>query len=289
MPVEAPASGSMSEGDNPCPSTDDSFVDPQSKAIDEKLAYRFLSENDKSILRGRLTNDYKYIIREYSKLNRGIRKSLRDRSITPKQLAEVLLELDAFPLHRRDKRKPLLAECLDDIENAKDIADVFKILRPYRSFFDCHVIECIVDSELCTDEDKQNLSKYLEKLDEYCQRSIHECPHFATPDDDPMLKRLVVKVDDDISKSFTIKAFDAFRVELATKFNLKPHTLHLCSVEEGCLQLTFQIPTFVKNEIFPLSEEQKHQLERLHVQKIDCDGVQFIASVPVFRMVSLSS
>ena len=68
---------------------------------------------------------------------------------------------------------------------------------------------------------------------------------------------------------------------------MKGHTLHILSVEEGCLQITFQIPAFVKNAIFPLSHEQKKQLERLHIQKIDCDGVQFNAPVLVSQMVRL--
>ena len=95
-----------------------------------------------------------------------------------------------------------------------------------------------------------------------------------------------MKTDHDVSESFTVKALDAFRDKLATGLNLKGHTLHILSVKDGCLQLTFQIPTFVRNAIFPLSPETKRQLERLHVQKIDCDGIQFIAPVPVSQMVS---
>ena len=120
------------------------------------------------------------------------------------------MELNAFSLYECYKSRPLLAECLEGIRNAKDIADVFVILFPYGSFFDCYVIKHIVNSQLCTDMDKQNLREYLEKLNEYCQRSIYECPHFATPNDDSTLKHLVMKMDHDISKSFTIKALDAF-------------------------------------------------------------------------------
>ena len=289
--VVSPTQQSKSLGDSEQPpndsylqhqsSSDDSDFEPKSN-ITEKLSYPFLdtrdmSESEKSSLCGRLTNDYRRINSSYSRLNRSIRKSLRDRNITTQQLAEVMLELNTFSLHKHDKNKPLLAERLDEIDKAGDIDCVFKILRPYSSFFDCYVIKHIVHSQLCTDEDREKLKKYSKKLDEYCQRSVFECPHFATPDQDPKFQNLVMKMDDDIKKSFTIKALDAFRDNLATTLHLEGHTLHLCCVEEGCLQLTFQISSFVKDEIFPLSYEQKRELEKLHIQWLECEGNQFIA------------
>lgn len=298
-----PTPRSMSEGDTPCPlngnsfqaqqlssdHSDDSDLEPKSDTVMEKLAYQCLdteamSENEKSILRGRLTNDYRRINSDYSRLNHSIRKSLRDRQITPQQLSEVLMELNAFSLRKHDSSKPLLAECLDEIEKGEGVDNIFKILCPYGSFFDCYVIKHIVHSQLCTDDDRENLRQYLEKLSDYCKRSIYECPHFATPDQDPKFRKLVMKMDDDISKSFTIKALDALRDELATTLNLEAHTLHLCSVEEGCLQLTFQVPTFVKDELFPLSHEQKLTLEKLYIQKIECDGIQIYARGPFARI-----
>ena len=265
-------------------SSDDSDFEPKSN-ITEKLSYPFLdmrgmSESEKSSLCGKLTNDYQRINSSYLKLNQNIRKSLKDRHITTRQLAEVLLELNTFSLRKHDENKPLFAEHLD---KAEDIYSVFKILRPYGSFFDCHVIKHIVHSHLCTDEDREKLKKYSKKLDEYCQRSVFECPHFATPDQDPKFRKLVMKMDDDIKSSFTIKALDAFRYRLATRLHLEGHTLRLCSVEEGCLQLVFQIPNFVKDEIFPLSHEEERELEKLHIQRLECDGSQFIAQVHVSR------
>lgn len=267
---------------------DPDFEHTSTSTSNVELSYRCLdtrgmSESERSSLRGRLTNDYKKINSEYSMLNRSIRKSLRDRKVTPQQLGETLMEINAFALCARDKSKPLLADRFEEIDNAKCIDQVFKILRPYGSFFDCYVIKHIVESELCTEEDRENLRRYMQKLQEYCQRHIYECPHFASSTDDQKFRTLVMKMDEDIAKSFTIKALDAFRDELAITLNLKPHTLHLCSVEKGCLQLTFQVPAFVKEEIFPLSNEQKVKLQQLHIQRIDCEGNYFIANIPVLE------
>ena len=248
-----------------------------------------MSDSEKSSLCGKLTNDYNSINKENSNLNRSIRKSLEDRQIVPRQMSEVLMELGTFSLRMNDKSKPLLAERMDEIENAEDVYHVFKILRPYGSFFDCFVIEHIVNSQLCTHEDRKRLGKYKEKLNAYCQRSIYECPHFATPNQEPKFRNLVMKIDDVVTATFTIKALDAFRVRLASTLDLEAHTLRLCSVEKGCLQLTFQLPSFVAEAIFPLSPEHKKELEQLPILRIDCNGNQFLASanpmVSVYNIV----
>ena len=59
-----------------------------------------MSDNEIRSLCGRLTNEYRRINSSYSRLNRSIRKSLRDRHITPQQLAEVVMELNAFSVYK---------------------------------------------------------------------------------------------------------------------------------------------------------------------------------------------
>ena len=47
------------------------------------------------------------------------------------------------------------------------------------------------------------------------------------------------------------------------------------------MQLTFQIPWFVKWEIFPLSEEQKEMLVALHVIRVTCGYYCYLDRAPV--------
>ena len=241
--------------------------------IEHISSYKFLEldkmpELEWRTLMGRLTNDYKRITASYSKLNQCVIQSLENRSITPKQLSTVLMNLSAFRVQKDDKAMSLLADNLDNIRKADEVDDVFYILRPYGSFFDCHVIRHIVDSSLCTDEDRKELQKYEKELATYCQRSVFECPHIENKD--PMFHSFVMKVDDSVLKSSVMKAIDAFRVEVAEACGLEGHTLRLCTVEEGCLQLTFQIPPCVIDSVFPLTHEQKVALKGLGVLKLTC-------------------
>ena len=51
--------------------------------------------------------------------------------------------------------------------------------------------------------------------------------------------------------------------------------LRLCQVEKGCFQLTFQVPSFVQHEVFPLSREQERALKTEGVIKLTCGEYQF--------------
>lgn len=250
----------------------------------EKFSYPFLdtnkmSKDKKDALQGRLTNDYLAIKSEYSKLLNGIRNSLTERHITPKQLAGVLMGLNAFVLiEKYHSSEPLLEDCLDDIEKAEDMYAVFKSLLPYMSFFDCHIIRHIVTSDLCTEDDNQKMQIYSNKLDDYCKRYVYECPHISSLHAN--LTRLVMKVEDIVTSRFTMKALQALRDKVARTLNLEAHTLHICSVQDGCLQLTCQIPPFTKKKIFLLSHKQKEELQSLGIQQLTCDDVVHFISTP---------
>ena len=221
-----------------------------------------MSDDEKSILCGQFTAEYRDITNRFSRLNRKIRKSLKSRNITPQQLAEVLMEVSAFSLlNCKQKTVSLLEEQFEEIDEAENIRAVFKILCPYGSFFDCHVLKRIVHSELCLESDRNLLKEYLSKLTEYCQRSIFKCPRYSKQGDNQVFQSLVMKVDDSMLTVYNLKALDAFRNRLAAVLKLENHTLPIRSVESGCLLLVFQIPRFVEGHIFPLSCKQKRDLK----------------------------
>ena len=81
-------------------------------------------------------------------------------------------------------------------------------------------------------------------------------------------------------EQFTVKELKSFRYRLSKIFYVSPQSvLRLCQVEEGCLQLTFQVPSFVQQEIFPLSSEQESALAAEGVIKLTCGDYLFTAKV----------
>ena len=46
--------------------------------------------------------------------------------------------------------------------------------------------------------------------------------------------------------------------------------MRLCQVLPGCYELTFQVPSFVESDVFPLSPEQEVALKALGVIRLRC-------------------
>ena len=109
----------------------------------------------------------------------------------------------------------------------------------------------------------------MRELNEYCQRSVFECPQFSSSDPSHHTD-LVMKVDKIVTESFTLNALNTFRVSLAEVLCLQKHTLLLRTVEKGCVQLAFQVPHFVVDAIISITAEQRAQLRSLGVVKLTC-------------------
>ena len=194
------------------------------------------------------------------------------------KLVTHLLSLGAFDPVHKESQKPALQTFFQELRNAKSVEDVLYIIRNCISFFNYHVIEHIVN-ELGTDQDKANLQNYEREFDEYSKRRVYECPPVYGPKSDADHIDLVVKVDS-VYEEFTVKELKKFQYRLSRIFCVTPQSvLRLCKVEEGCLQLIFQIPSFVQQEIFPLSSEQGRALAAEGVIRLACGDYQFTIKV----------
>ena len=86
-----------------------------------------------------------------------------------------------------------------------------------------------------------------------------------------------------------MEELENFQYRLSKLFGVSPQSvLRLCRVEEGCLRLIFQMPSFVQQEIFPLSSEQEEALAAEGVIRLTCGDYQFAAKVCIL-MCSLIS
>ena len=162
------------------------------------------------------------------------------------------------------------------MEKAETTDEIFRILSEYCSFFNHDIIKYIVD-EVGTVDDKANLEDYKENFTEYCRRSVFECPFCICSEKSPHFSMLKMKVVSDImTKPYSMEAVQLFQAEVSSLLWITKYTLKLCSVEEGCLQLMFQIPRFLSSILFPLSYDQVNGLKDLGVTKMVCDGVSWL-------------
>ena len=173
---------------------------------------------------------------------------------------------------------PLLQTFFHELRNAESIEDVLWVIRDYFSFFNYHVVEHIVNV-LGTEQDRAELQNYKKEFDEYSKRRVYECstPYGSKSSADHA--DLVLKVDS-AYEDFTVKELKKFEYRLTKIFCVSPQSvLRLCEVEEGCLQLIFQVPSFVQQEIFPLLSEQEKALAAVGVIRLTCGEYKFSSEV----------
>ena len=226
----------------------------------------------------RLCVESEDIIRKFWRLHSRVYKSLCERNVPVDKLVTHLLLLDAFDPVSKDTQKPVLQTFFQELRNAESIEDVLWFIRDYFSFFNFHVIEHIVDG-LGADQDRVELQNYKKEFDEYSKRRIYECPPVYGSMSKADHAQLVLKLDS-VYEKFTVKELKKFEYRLSRIFCVSPQSvLRLCRVEEGCLQLIFQVPSFVQQEIFPLSGEQERALVAEGVIRLTCGDYHFVAMV----------
>ena len=236
-----------------------------------------LSPEQQEGLRIRLCVESEDIVHKFGHLHSRVYESLCERNVPVDKLVTHLLSLGAFDPVHKESQKPALQTFFQELQNAGSIEKVLYIIRDYISFFNYHVIEHIVN-ELGTDQDRTELQKYEKEFDQYSKRRVYECPTVCGSKSDAGHVDLVMKVDS-VYEDFTLKELKKFQYRLSTILHISPSVLRLCRVEEGCLQLIFQVPSFVQQEIFPLSSEQERALAAEGVIRLTCGDYQFVAKV----------
>ena len=211
-------------------------------------------------------------------------KSFKRRRVPLDELVSHVMTLGAFDPVFKESQMPVFRFCFNELKAADTIPKVFVILNDYFSFFNYHIIEHII-KELGTKKDKAKLQRYIEDFNQYAKRRIFEClPEFG-PVTDADHADVFVKLDSQYD-NYTVIQIEGFRRKLSKILHLSSQgILRLCRVDKGCFQLMFQMPSFLKHEIFPLSKIQENALAALGVIKLTCEEYQFqvILSACVFN------
>ena len=233
-----------------------------------------LTEVQKGILIGRLLDESQEMLFAFQYLLSTARRSLIQQHIPPEDLVAELLSLDALdPVLNKanvsDTHTPVFRECQKELQNAKSINDVFFAIHDYFSFFNYKIIEHII-AVFGTKDDRKEVQNYKETFERYCKRRVFECPpHIYGSRSESGHVCLVVKKDN-VLNNFSMNELNVFKYKLCRILKVTEYIPQLLSVEEGCLQLTFQIPSFLQHLIFPLSEDQEKSLKVEGVLMMTC-------------------
>ena len=237
------------------------------------LAAPNLNKNEKKLLRGHIQRQFQEITMRFADLVESVQESLNRRGVEAKVLTRKVMYLKGYISHNKSAQSGLLQNRIQEMREAKTTDDIFDILHDYVSFFSYTIIEHIVD-KLGTEADRENLQTYKSHFTEYCRRSVFQCPFSICSKNSEHFVDLVMKVvSDSMTAPYSMNVVELFQGEVFDQLHLSKHTLKLCSVEEGCLQLTFQMPGFLTSFVFPLNADQVKGLRKLGVTELVCNGV----------------
>lgn len=222
-----------------------------------------LDLNVRMDVKQQLENNCKRIRKRYASFVSGICKHLVKKEVTVGELRTFLGRLPA--LEDRKDFKSLFREA-DTINAMFDL-----IGDKFASFLHYDIFQSILD-EYCTESEKcSEALKYSKHIKDYInQHSIQDFMQIS-----PTLKKytndstkLHLKID--IEKSCKIAEVVDFERTIADILEIRQSMLQLHRIDDGCVTLTFLIPSVVAENILKLTKKQIKKLQCLSVLWLEC-------------------
>ena len=247
-------------------------VDSQFQHIRE---FKGLSDKQREQLEQRLTMESENIQLRFHTLCNKFFASLDAQHVPLKRLVRLLKGLKALKRINSSKSASIVQSYEYVLENITDIEDVKDVIQEYSTFFDFRPVEYMIEN-VGLEKDRQLLEKYKEDFEHYIKRRVFECPCEVGPSNAPNSTELCVKLESDYDKLVELKQFQC---QLSSVLEVSIHVLRLSSVKDGCIQLTFLIPSFIQEIIFPLSKEQETAMKELGIIELWCESYHFPSQV----------
>ena len=237
-------------------------------------SFQQLSSSEQEELKAMLDDDVRNMTHEFGYLVTKTCDSVEQR-ISVERFATSILALRAYEPAPEEQDRSLLDEHREEIKRAKTISEIFHILCPYWNYLNYELLEYIIELH-GTNDDTERLTSYCEKLHKFCERRIFEAPmpESATGTGDSKQKKFVVKLN--VREGIKCKELRRIKGRIAKILHVNVAALIIVNVDSGCVQLTFLIPKFIAQEIFPLSHEQASALSRdASVIRLECGDYMF--------------
>ena len=139
----------------------------------------------------------------------------------------------------------------------------------FGSFVNYDLVEYLI-GVIGSSEDKAQLKEYKDKFNEYAKLRICECPpKMATTSTDGQSDVCVWNYYSCFDK-LTLHDIRKLLRNIADLLEVSRFAIRLCCFGKGCINLTFQVPCFVKQRVFPLTSVQEKELAKLGVMQLTC-------------------
>ena len=225
------------------------------------VRFEDLSKRDCKDLFAQMNELTKEIRIEFSKLFNQVYASLDKH---PEHIVKhVVLTLTGDGVQSFHGNKKLLG--------AKSMFDIFRVIQPHCSYFNYDLLKLLV-SVHGTSEDKKCFDGYLKSFASYCRAM--PCAEEICGSDDSGTDRIKLKFKLEFDRQQLKPNYIKENVisNIARILKIKPSSLYLHRIREGCVCLEFLVPSFLFYRLFPLSDDQMVALYReVNVTSIQYD------------------
>ena len=189
--------------------------------------------------------------RKFGLLVKKTLESLEEQDISARKLAETLLALGAYkPVMKKERL--LLEDHEDRLYQARSISDIYRIIRPYMSFFNPELLDYIIEA-YGKPENRKHLQTYMSELKTFCQ-NVSIPLGVDLGEKESTESRGIIKIKLNL-RDKRLKRFRDVKSAIAKILGVCEISLYLVSVEDGCVELTFLVPGFIIESEFPLPRE----------------------------------
>ena len=141
-----------------------------------------------------------------------------------------------------------------DLDRVKTVHDVLLMVKSRCSYFNHEVFQTMIEVH-GSDQDKTYLQRYKEEFTVYCKAvPCIECVDYGNGNESKRTK-LGFKVDFEL-KDLKQNVVKSIQHNIARHLGIRPSSLYLQRVTDGCVLLEFLVPNFVVEKIFPLTDSQ---------------------------------
>ena len=206
------------------------------------VSFASLDEDDLEDLQAQMSELTKEINLQFDKFFDAIFTSFRDSKQIDRDKVVVILTNKEAVFEK------------DELEGAKSMYDVFRMIKYHCSYFNYDVLTTMIQVH-GSDRDKTYLEEYNKAFTEYCKAMPCAEGVYGNESSKSRRTKLKFKLDYELEQ---LKPNDVRSIKnnIARCLGIRPSSLYLCRVKEGCVLLEFLVPDFIVEKVFPLSDSQ---------------------------------
>ena len=232
------------------------------------VSFASLDEDDLEDLQAQMSELTKEIKLQFDIFFGAIFKSFRDSTqIDRDKLVITLMDKESI----FDK---------DEVDKTKTVYDVFRMIKSHCSYFNYDVLKTMIRVD-GSDRDKTYLEEYNKAFTEYCKAMPCAEGVYGNESSKSRRTKLKFKLNYELEQ---LKPNDVLSIKnnIARCLEIRPSSLYLCRVKEGCVLLEFMVPDFIVDKIFHPSDSQILELYlEVKVLSVESRGFDLVSVVLV--------